>query len=181
MLWVGSIRTDRMEEHRIDPRMVSDLVASHEPVGDKSIVRVIQGDIIGYSGRTTIRILTLSKELVDRINRVGLDGIIGGIDDKLGDITLAKSEIRNLCWQENWSETAIVIEARDFFLEYERGGGTERESGWFNYRTQSTWRACASAIALWELACRSLARVSRGIGAAHWATNTAILCQRESR
>jgi hypothetical protein len=54
-----------MDEDMSDSRMVSDLVASHEPVGDKSIVRVIQGDIIGYLGRTAIRILTLSKELVD--------------------------------------------------------------------------------------------------------------------
>jgi len=40
-----SIRTgrieDRVEEDRNDPRMVSDLVTSDEPVGDESIVRVI--------------------------------------------------------------------------------------------------------------------------------------------
>ena len=56
---------DRMEEDRGDPRMVSDLISGNEPVGDESIVRVIQGDIIGYSGRTAIRVLTLSKELID--------------------------------------------------------------------------------------------------------------------
>lgn len=42
---MGSIRTGRMEdwmkEDRSDPRMVSDLVAGDEPVGDESIVRVI--------------------------------------------------------------------------------------------------------------------------------------------
>jgi len=54
-----------MEEDRGDPRMVSDLISGNEPVGDESIVRVIQGDIIGYSGRTAIRVLTLSKELID--------------------------------------------------------------------------------------------------------------------
>lgn len=85
-----------MDEDMSDPRMVSNLISSHEPVGDKSIVRVIQGDIIGYPGRTAIRILTLSKELVDRIKCVGLDGIVGGIDDKLGNITLATSKIRKL-------------------------------------------------------------------------------------
>ena len=56
---------DRTEEDWSDPRMVSYLVPGDEPVGDESIVRVIQGDIIGYSGRTAIRILTLSKELID--------------------------------------------------------------------------------------------------------------------
>ena len=30
-----------MEEDKSDPRMVSDFVASDEPVGDESIVRVI--------------------------------------------------------------------------------------------------------------------------------------------
>jgi hypothetical protein len=56
---------DRMEEDRSDPRMVSNLVASDEPVGDESIVGVIQGDIIGYSGRTAIGIPTLSEKLID--------------------------------------------------------------------------------------------------------------------
>ena len=55
----------RMEEDRSDPRMISDLIAGHEPVRDESIIRVIQGDIISYSGRTAIRILTLGKELID--------------------------------------------------------------------------------------------------------------------
>lgn len=54
-----------MEEDRSDPRMISDLIAGHEPVRDESIIRVIQGDIISYSGRTAIRILTLGKELID--------------------------------------------------------------------------------------------------------------------
>lgn len=76
--------------------MVSNLVAGHEPVGDESIIRVIQGDIIGHSRRTTVRVLTLGKELIDRINCVRLDSIVGGIDDKLWDITLATSKIRNL-------------------------------------------------------------------------------------
>jgi hypothetical protein len=37
----------------------------------------------------------LSKELVDGINGVGLDGIVGSIDEKLRDISLAASKIRN--------------------------------------------------------------------------------------
>jgi hypothetical protein len=56
---------DRMEEDRSNPRMVSNLVSGNEPVGDECVVRVIKGDIIGHSGRTAIRILTLGEELID--------------------------------------------------------------------------------------------------------------------
>jgi hypothetical protein len=84
-------------------RMVSDLVAGNEPVGHKGVIRIIQRDIIGHLGCTAIRIHTLSKELVDGIDGVGLDGIVGSIDEKLRDITLATSNIRNkkLKWDDD--------------------------------------------------------------------------------
>lgn len=37
----------------------------------------------------------MSKELVDGIDGVGLDGIVGSIDEKLRDIGLATNKIRN--------------------------------------------------------------------------------------
>lgn len=49
----------------VTQRMVSDLVAGNEPVGNEGVIRVIQGDIIRHLGCTAIRIHTLSKELVD--------------------------------------------------------------------------------------------------------------------
>jgi hypothetical protein len=76
--------------------MVSNFVACHEPVGNEGIIRVIKGDIVGHSWRTAIRILTLSKKLVDGIKGVGLDGIVGSIDEKLRDISLAASKDQKL-------------------------------------------------------------------------------------
>jgi hypothetical protein len=50
--------------------VVGDLVTSDIPVGHKSIICVIKGGVVGHLRWTTIRIHTLSKELVDGSNGV---------------------------------------------------------------------------------------------------------------
>jgi hypothetical protein len=76
--------------------VVSDLITSDVPVGDESIVCVIQGSVVGHLGRTAIGIYTVTEELVDGIDGVGLYRIVGSIDEELGDFALptSKSEAR---------------------------------------------------------------------------------------
>jgi hypothetical protein len=72
--------------------VISDLVTSDVPVGDESIICVIQGSVVGHLGRTAIWIYTVTEELVDGINGVGLYRIVGSIDEELGDIALPTSK-----------------------------------------------------------------------------------------
>jgi hypothetical protein len=81
--------------------VVSDLVTGDEPVSDESIVCVIQRSVVGHPGRAAIRIYTVTEELVDGINGVGLYRIVGSIDEELGDVALPTSKIRS------WSNKEI--------------------------------------------------------------------------
>lgn len=76
--------------------MVSDLVTNDVPVGDESIICVIQGSVVGHLGRTAVGIYAVTEELIDGIDGVGLYRIVGSIDEELGDIALptSKSEAR---------------------------------------------------------------------------------------
>jgi hypothetical protein len=49
------------------------------------------------------------------------------------------------------------------------------------YGTESTGRACASAIAVWKLALCSVARITRGLGTAGRTIERTILGEGESR
>jgi hypothetical protein len=79
--------------------MVSDLVTSDEPVGDEGVIGVVQRGIISDFGRTAIRICTLSKKLVDGSKGVGLNSIVGSVDDKLRDLRLPGKKSQNLARQ----------------------------------------------------------------------------------
>ena len=57
--------------------MIRNLVTGDEPVGDEGVVRVVEGGVIRHSGRAAVRVLALCQELVDGVEGIGLDGIIG--------------------------------------------------------------------------------------------------------
>lgn len=69
-------------------RMISYFVSSNVPVGDKGIVGIVERREVGHLDRTTIRILPLSKELIDRVDRIGLDSIVGSEDNELRYVRL---------------------------------------------------------------------------------------------
>ncbi len=69
--------------------MVSDLITSDVPVGDEGVVGVVQGDIIRYFGLTPIGIFAVGKELVDGVESVGLNGVVGSEDNELRDNRLS--------------------------------------------------------------------------------------------
>ena len=68
--------------------MVRDLVAGDVPVGDEGEVGVVDGVVVGHLGRAAVGILTVGEELVDGVEGVALDGIVGSKDDELRDYRL---------------------------------------------------------------------------------------------
>ena len=69
--------------------MVGNFVSSNKPVGHEGVIRVVEGCEVGHLGLTAVRILALSEELVDGIDGVGLDSVVSGEDDELGDVFLS--------------------------------------------------------------------------------------------
>jgi hypothetical protein len=57
---------------------------------NESVVRKVQGRIIGHFYGATIRIFAVSQELVDGIEGVRLYGIVGGEDNEHGNIRLKR-------------------------------------------------------------------------------------------
>jgi hypothetical protein len=108
--------------------VVGDLVTGNVEVGDKGIVGVVKGGIVGNLWLTPIRVFTMSKELVNGIKSVGLHSIIGSIDNKLRDLGLPN-------------------EKSDKRFPRAEGG---RHEGLSIYGTETAWWACASAIAVWK-------------------------------
>jgi hypothetical protein len=70
------------------PDTHSNFIPSNKPVRHKRIVRVVQRRVVSHFGRASVRILPLCKELVDRIESVRLNGVVGGEDNKLRNIFL---------------------------------------------------------------------------------------------
>ena len=52
----------------------------HEPE-----VGVVERREVGHLGRASVWVLAVGKELVDGVDRVALDSIVGGEDHELGD------------------------------------------------------------------------------------------------
>ena len=75
--------------------MVRDLVAGDVPVGDEGEVGVVDGVVVGHLGRAAVGVFAVGEELVDGVEGVALDGIVGGEDDEHGRVGLASS-IRTL-------------------------------------------------------------------------------------
>jgi hypothetical protein len=64
-------------------RMISYFVSSNIPIGDKRIVGIIERREVGHLDRATVRILPLSKELINRVDSIRLDSIVGSEDNEL--------------------------------------------------------------------------------------------------
>ena len=56
----------------------------------KSVVRVVEGGEVGHFYAAPIGIFALGEELIDRVQSVGLNGIIGSEDDELWNLGLRK-------------------------------------------------------------------------------------------
>ena len=69
--------------------MVGNFVSSNKPIGHKGVISVVEGCEVGHLGLAAVRILALSEELVDGIDGVGLDCVVSGEDDELGDVFLS--------------------------------------------------------------------------------------------
>jgi len=69
-------------------RMISDFVSSNVPISDKCVIGIVERREVGHLDRATVRILPLSKELIDRIESIGLNSIVGSKDNELWYIRL---------------------------------------------------------------------------------------------
>jgi len=76
-----------------DVRVVSDLVTGDIPVRDEGVISVREGGVISHSGPTSIGVSTLGEELVDGIQGVRLDGIVGRKHDELRNICLRNRSV----------------------------------------------------------------------------------------
>lgn len=70
----------------------SDLVPLDKPVSDEGVVCVVQGRVVGHLRPAAIGVYTVSEELVDGVESVRLDGIVGGEDDELWNYRLHKAQ-----------------------------------------------------------------------------------------
>ena len=57
--------------------MVRNLITGDEPIGDEGVVGVVERSVVGHPRRAAVRVLALCQELVDGVEGIGLDGIIG--------------------------------------------------------------------------------------------------------
>lgn len=66
--------------------VVGDIIAIDVKLGDLSIVGVVERDKVGHERTASVGVLALSKELVDRLDGVILNSIIGSEDDELRNV-----------------------------------------------------------------------------------------------
>ena len=79
--------------------MVSDFVTGDKPVRNERVIRVVERCIIGHLRLTAIWVFALREELIDRIEGVGLNGIVGSEND----------ELRNLGLRENLISASVMM------------------------------------------------------------------------
>lgn len=70
--------------------MVCDLVPGDIPVGNERVVGVVERCIVSHLRLASVRVLSLREELVDGVESVRLDGIVGGEDDELRGVFLSR-------------------------------------------------------------------------------------------
>lgn len=68
--------------------MISNLVTSDIPIRDEGIVCIRERSVISHRRSASIGVFALGEELVDGIQGVGLDGVVGREYDELRDICL---------------------------------------------------------------------------------------------
>jgi hypothetical protein len=112
--------------------MISYFVSSNIPISDKCVVGIVERREVGHLDRATVRILPLSKELIDSIESIGLNGIIGSEDNEL---------------------RYIRLESRPSEVTHGQRIGKK------TYGRKTTWGTCASTITVGQLALARIARV----------------------
>ena len=68
--------------------MISNLVTSDVPIRDEGIVGIRERSVVSHRRSASIGVFALGEELVDGIQGVGLNSIVGREYNKLGDICL---------------------------------------------------------------------------------------------
>lgn len=109
-------------------RMVCNLVAGNVPIRDEGVVCVCERGKVGHLGAAAVWVSSLSEELVNRVNGIGLNGVVRRKDDEL--------------WH--------------FFLQYRSATLSDRNcrecGGICAYRLQATRRGGACTVAGRQLA-----------------------------
>ncbi len=59
-------------------RVICDFIPSNKPVRDQSEIGIRYLGVVGHLWRAPVRVFPMSKEVVDGIDRIALDGIIAG-------------------------------------------------------------------------------------------------------
>lgn len=80
-------------------RVVSDFVTGDKPVRNERVIRIVERCIIGHLWLTAVWVFALREELIDRIEGVGLNGIVGSEND----------ELRNLGLRENLISASVMM------------------------------------------------------------------------
>lgn len=68
--------------------MVTNLIAGDVPIRDEGVVGIREGGKVSHRGSTSIGVFALGKELVDGIQGVRLNSVVGCKYDELRDICL---------------------------------------------------------------------------------------------
>ena len=70
--------------------MIGDLVAGDVPFCDVDVVGVAEGGEIGHFDGAAIWVFALGEELVDRVDGVGLDGVVAILGRRRSDTHTGK-------------------------------------------------------------------------------------------
>lgn len=76
-------------------RVITNLVSCNVPISDKRIVGIVKRREVGHLDRATIRILSLSQELIDGVDSIRLNSIIGSEDNELRHVRLPCPPVRS--------------------------------------------------------------------------------------
>lgn len=68
--------------------MVSNFVASDIPIRDEGVVSISEGSVVSHGRSASIGIFALGEELIDGIQGIRLNGVVGREYDELRDICL---------------------------------------------------------------------------------------------
>lgn len=69
--------------------MIRDLIACYIPIGNEGEVGVVDRVVVRHLGLAAVGVLAVGKELVDGIESVALDGVVGSEDDEHGCLVLS--------------------------------------------------------------------------------------------
>lgn len=138
------------KEREIDARMISNFVTGDIPVRNERVVGVSKRSEISHRRSTSVGIFALGEELVDGIQSVRLDGVVGREHNKLRDIRLQCGDRRK------------GVSARYMDVSQRHRSPAPRRDG--THGVKATGWIGASTVTIRELTLASIARVSGSIG-----------------